>query len=79
MKPEHAGSLIELTSTKCSSVKYDVEIVEEYFARQVCYHSNPNDRTRLCHSLWPQLINILRAFKDLVILLHRLHHRPAAS
>ncbi|KFO19168.1 E3 ubiquitin-protein ligase UBR4 [Fukomys damarensis] len=35
MKAEHAGFLIELASTKCSSVKYDVEIVEEYFARQI--------------------------------------------
>ncbi|XP_063173479.1 E3 ubiquitin-protein ligase UBR4 [Candoia aspera] len=35
MKPEHASSLVELTSTKCSSVKYDVEIAEEYFARQI--------------------------------------------
>nr|XP_054369209.1 E3 ubiquitin-protein ligase UBR4 [Mirounga angustirostris] len=35
MKAEHAGSLLELASTKCSSVKYDVEIVEEYFARQI--------------------------------------------
>lgn len=35
MKAEHAGSLLELATTKCSSVKYDVEIVEEYFARQV--------------------------------------------
>ncbi|XP_044852020.1 E3 ubiquitin-protein ligase UBR4 isoform X3 [Mauremys mutica] len=35
MKAEHAASLIELASTKCSSVKYDVEIAEEYFARQI--------------------------------------------
>lgn len=36
MKAEHASSLLELASTaKCSSVKYDVEIVEEYFARQI--------------------------------------------
>ncbi|KAJ8780846.1 hypothetical protein J1605_000889 [Eschrichtius robustus] len=35
MKAEHAGSLLELASSKCSSVKYDVEIVEEYFARQI--------------------------------------------
>ena len=34
MKAEHAGSLLELASSKCSSVKYDVDIVEEYFARQ---------------------------------------------
>ena len=35
MKAEHAASLIELASSKCSSVKYDVEIAEEYFARQI--------------------------------------------
>ncbi|XP_070812261.1 LOW QUALITY PROTEIN: E3 ubiquitin-protein ligase UBR4 [Pituophis catenifer annectens] len=35
MKTEHASSLVELTSAKCSSVKYDVEIAEEYFARQI--------------------------------------------
>ncbi|XP_026545772.1 E3 ubiquitin-protein ligase UBR4-like [Notechis scutatus] len=35
MKSEHASSLVEVTSAKCSSVKYDVEIAEEYFARQI--------------------------------------------
>lgn len=35
MKPEHASSLVELAASKCSSVKSDVEIVEEYFARQI--------------------------------------------
>ncbi|XP_055254807.1 E3 ubiquitin-protein ligase UBR4 [Moschus berezovskii] len=35
MKAEHAGSLLELACSKCSSVKYDVDIVEEYFARQI--------------------------------------------
>ncbi|XP_066493904.1 E3 ubiquitin-protein ligase UBR4 [Tiliqua scincoides] len=35
MKAEHATSLVSLTSIKCSSVKYDVEIAEEYFARQI--------------------------------------------
>lgn len=35
MKAEHAASLLDLASSKCSSVKYDVEIVEEYFARQI--------------------------------------------
>ncbi|XP_041871799.1 E3 ubiquitin-protein ligase UBR4 [Corvus kubaryi] len=35
MKAEHAAPLIELTSSKCISVKYDVEIAEEYFARQI--------------------------------------------
>lgn len=37
MKADHAASLIELASSKCSSVKYDVEIAEEYFARQVSW------------------------------------------
>lgn len=37
MKADHAASLIELASSKCSSVKYDVEIAEEYFARQVSF------------------------------------------
>lgn len=57
MKPEHAGSLIELAASKCSSVKYDVEIVEEYFARQVCCCSAGSDRTGLCQSLSAQLTN----------------------
>ncbi|XP_068018818.1 LOW QUALITY PROTEIN: E3 ubiquitin-protein ligase UBR4 [Melanerpes formicivorus] len=35
MKAEHAASLTELASSKCSSVKYDVELAEEYFARQI--------------------------------------------
>ncbi|MGH0168045.1 UNVERIFIED_CONTAM: hypothetical protein FKN15_073672 [Acipenser sinensis] len=34
MKEEHADSLIELASTKCSAVKYDVDLAEEYIARQ---------------------------------------------
>lgn len=33
MKEEHADSLIEL-ATKCSAVKYDVDLAEEYIARQ---------------------------------------------
>ena len=47
MKAEHAGSLLELASSKCSSVKYDVEIVEEYFARQVWKFGVHNDGTWL--------------------------------
>ncbi|MEE6482208.1 hypothetical protein FKM82_013184 [Ascaphus truei] len=35
MKPEHAESLIEQTSAKCNSIKYDVEVAEEYIARQI--------------------------------------------
>lgn len=64
MKAEHAGSLLELASTKCSSVKYDVEIVEEYFARQVRVFWIHSDWICLLpHSPLPQLINILLFLK----------------
>lgn len=52
MKAEHAGSLLELATTKCSSVKYDVEIVEEYFARQVCSFWLNHDRIWLLPQLF---------------------------
>ncbi|XP_069467171.1 E3 ubiquitin-protein ligase UBR4 isoform X2 [Ambystoma mexicanum] len=35
LKADEAASLSELTSIKCSSVKYDVELAEEYIARQI--------------------------------------------
>lgn len=35
MKADHATSLIEEASAKCSAVKYDVDLAEEYIARQV--------------------------------------------
>lgn len=35
MKTDQAASLVEMTSAKCSTVKYDVELAEEYIARQV--------------------------------------------
>lgn len=35
MKAEQAASLVEMTVSKCSTVKYDVELAEEYIARQV--------------------------------------------
>lgn len=35
MKTDQAASLVEVTATKCSTVKYDVELAEEYIARQV--------------------------------------------
>uniref|UniRef100_A0A8C2GSI0 Ubiquitin protein ligase E3 component n-recognin 4 n=1 Tax=Cyprinus carpio TaxID=7962 RepID=A0A8C2GSI0_CYPCA len=35
MKADHATSLIEVASAKCSTVKYDVELAEEYIARQI--------------------------------------------
>ena len=35
MKADLASPLVELTATRCSTVKYDVELAEEYIARQV--------------------------------------------
>lgn len=35
MKTEQAAALVEMTAAKCSTVKYDVELAEEYIARQV--------------------------------------------
>lgn len=35
MKTDQAASLVEVTAAKCSTVKYDVELAEEYIARQV--------------------------------------------
>lgn len=35
MKADQAASLVEMTAAKCSTVKYDVELAEEYIARQV--------------------------------------------
>ncbi|XP_016138625.1 E3 ubiquitin-protein ligase UBR4 [Sinocyclocheilus grahami] len=35
MKADHATSLIEVASAKCSEVKYDMELAEEYIARQI--------------------------------------------
>ncbi|XP_053096736.1 E3 ubiquitin-protein ligase UBR4 isoform X3 [Pangasianodon hypophthalmus] len=35
VKADHATSLVEVVSSKCSAVKYDVEIAEEYIARQI--------------------------------------------
>ena len=37
MKPDQASSLVEITAAKCSTVKYDVELAEEYIARQVIF------------------------------------------
>lgn len=37
MKADQASSLVELTAAKCSTVKYDVELAEEYIARQVLF------------------------------------------
>ncbi|XP_031761327.1 E3 ubiquitin-protein ligase UBR4 isoform X1 [Xenopus tropicalis] len=35
MKPELAATSIEQTSAKCNSIKYDVEVAEEYIAKQI--------------------------------------------
>ncbi|XP_055747277.1 E3 ubiquitin-protein ligase UBR4 [Salvelinus fontinalis] len=35
MKADQATSLIELASSRCSTVKYDVELAEDYIARQI--------------------------------------------
>lgn len=35
MKADQAATLVEMTAAKCSTVKYDVELAEEYIARQV--------------------------------------------
>ena len=35
MKADQAASLVEMTAAKCSTVKYDVDLAEEYIARQV--------------------------------------------
>ena len=40
MKSDQAATLIEMTASKCSSVKYDVELAEEYIARQVRWRSD---------------------------------------
>lgn len=37
MKADQAASLVEMTAAKCSTVKYDVELAEEYIARQVIF------------------------------------------
>lgn len=39
MKAEQAASLVEATAAKCSTVKYDVELAEEYIAKQVMFDS----------------------------------------
>lgn len=39
MKADQAASLVEQTAARCSTVKYDVELAEEYIARQVTVRS----------------------------------------
>ncbi|CAG03215.1 unnamed protein product [Tetraodon nigroviridis] len=40
MKADQASALVEITAAKCSTVKYDVELAEEYIARQISTFSN---------------------------------------
>ncbi|XP_008300472.1 E3 ubiquitin-protein ligase UBR4 isoform X1 [Stegastes partitus] len=40
MKADQAASLVEMTAAKCSTVKYDVELAEEYIARQISTFSS---------------------------------------
>ncbi|XP_077460740.1 E3 ubiquitin-protein ligase UBR4 isoform X2 [Stigmatopora argus] len=40
MKADQAASLVEITAAKCSTVKYDVELAEEYIARQISTFSS---------------------------------------
>ncbi|XP_013766248.1 E3 ubiquitin-protein ligase UBR4 [Pundamilia nyererei] len=40
MKTDQAASLVEVTAAKCSTVKYDVELAEEYIARQISTFSS---------------------------------------
>ncbi|KAK5619189.1 E3 ubiquitin-protein ligase ubr4 [Crenichthys baileyi] len=40
MKADQAASLVETTAAKCSTVKYDVELGEEYIARQISTFSS---------------------------------------
>lgn len=37
MKADQAAALVEMTAAKCSTVKYDIELAEEYIARQVIF------------------------------------------
>lgn len=39
LKADQAAALVEMTAAKCSTVKYDIELAEEYIARQVAFHS----------------------------------------
>lgn len=39
LKADQAAALVEMTAAKCSTVKYDIELAEEYIARQVEIHN----------------------------------------
>lgn len=39
LKADQAAALVEMTAAKCSTVKYDIELAEEYIARQVAFHN----------------------------------------
>ncbi|XP_063293132.1 E3 ubiquitin-protein ligase UBR4 isoform X8 [Pelobates fuscus] len=45
MKPEQAASLTEQTSSKCNSLKYDVDVAEEYIARQISTYCSTDGYT----------------------------------
>ncbi|XP_072282664.1 E3 ubiquitin-protein ligase UBR4 isoform X5 [Pyxicephalus adspersus] len=45
IKLERATSMTEQTSTKCNSIKYDVEVAEEYIARQISTYCSSNGYT----------------------------------
>ncbi|XP_010769119.1 LOW QUALITY PROTEIN: E3 ubiquitin-protein ligase UBR4 [Notothenia coriiceps] len=40
MKEDQAATLVDATAAKCSTVKYDVELAEEYIARQISTFSS---------------------------------------
>lgn len=48
LKADQAAALVEMTAAKCSTVKYDIELAEEYIARQVAFQ-NPVIVTLLIH------------------------------
>lgn len=39
LKADQTAALVEMTAAKCSTVKYDIELAEEYIARQVEFHN----------------------------------------
>ncbi|KAM8927577.1 E3 ubiquitin-protein ligase UBR4 isoform 2-T2 [Pelodytes ibericus] len=45
MKPDQATALTEQTSAKCNSLKYDVDVAEEYIARQISSYCSTSGYT----------------------------------
>lgn len=62
MKAEQAASLVEATAAKCSTVKYDVELAEEYIAKQVMFDSVITDLCMFSKDYSLNLIVILMSF-----------------